>query len=254
MRNKDSNENCKDQFEEKLPQYLYRGDIVPTNRLLGYTDAMIAICSTFLVLPFRNLKEMHDGQTLADYMHEKRTELIMFFIGFLVICTIWESINVRAIVIKRLDDFVVLLSISAMLATTVLPFSLALQGKYPEKAPAVVITTIVLLLIELFDFIMVLYSFKNRHLVHHALNEWTPKERKRFCITMLIIPVLNFVVIGVSDLFCLLDYRVSWVLFSLLILMPLARKSIFYIRRHAVKNTGKEKTNFFCFFYKRKYQ
>ena len=37
--------------DNKLPDYLHRGDITSVNRFLGYHDAMMATCGTFLVLP-----------------------------------------------------------------------------------------------------------------------------------------------------------------------------------------------------------
>lgn len=247
---KNITENHDAHIDEILPDYLHRGDIVTTNRLLGYTDAMMATCATFLVLPFRNLKEMNEDQTLEEYMYEKRTEFIMFFIGFLVICTIWESTNIRSIVIKRLDDFMVLLSILLMLGTTILPFSLALQGTHPEENVAVAITTIVLIAIEVVELIMIFYGFASPRLLHYALSKWSVTERKRFRTMMILKPIFNFFLAGVAGLFCLLDYHVSWVLFSLIILTPLGRKLFFYVRRRMVPATKKEKSHFYWFFTK----
>ena len=255
--------------DTKLPDYLHRGDITSVNRFLGYHDAIMATCGTFLVLPLRNLKSMvtteeyaekkenhelpHDPivvEDLASYLNVMHKEFIMFFLGFLIICTIWESNNIRTIVLKRYDDFLVLLGIFQMFATIVLPFSIGLQGHWPENNVTVLMTTVTLIIISILELVMIIYGFSCPRLLNMAIRDWEKKERRRFMFTMCIKPVFEIVLVGIAGAFTHLNYKVSWVLFGFLILWPLQRKLMFYLRRRRASDSKQEKSHFFYYFSK----
>ena len=255
--------------DKQLPDYLHRGDISSVNRFLGYHDAMMATCATFLVLPLRNLKSMvtiedyaekkknhelpHEPiivEGLAGYLDAMKEEFIMFFLGFLIICTIWESNNVRTIVLKRYDDFLVLLGIFQMFATIMLPFSIALQGHWPEDHVTIVMTTVILIIINILDIIMILYGFGCPRLLNMAIRDWSKKERRRFMLTMCIKPIFEICLVGIAGAFTFLNYKVSWILLGLLILWPVQRKLVFYLRRRKASENKQEKSRFFYYFSK----
>lgn len=244
----DLEEHYDKHLNEKLPEFLHRGDIVGTNRLLGYADAMMATCATFLVIPLRNLKEMEEHQSLSGFINENRAEFVMFFLGFLVVLTIWESINVRSIVIKRLDDFLVLFSIFNMLLAAVLPFSLSIQGHYPDEQVAIVTTCVVLLLLEIVELAVLFYAFATPRVLHMATHHWSKQGLKYFRNTLCIKPVVNSIIIIIGGLLSLLHYVATWIFISLIILMPLIRKFILLLRRRNKKQTEIEKCHFFWYF------
>ncbi|XP_066930529.1 endosomal/lysosomal proton channel TMEM175-like [Clytia hemisphaerica] len=255
--------------DTKLPENLHRGDITTVNRFLGYHDAMMATCGTFLVLPLRNLKNMvktgeyddlkkkhalpHDPivvDDLAGYLYAMRSEFIMFFLGFLIICNIWETNIIRTNVIKRFDDFMVLLGLFQMAAIVVLPFSIALNGAYPKEDITIAITTIVLIIINIFELIMILYGFYCPRLLNMAMKDWSNKEVRNFMLILCIKPIVEIIIIGIAGAFTFLNYRISWVLLFMLVVGPLFRKLGFYLRR---KNAGENKTQrcrFFSFYTK----
>ena len=228
---KHMNENYDQHVDDYLPDRLHRGDIVSTSRLLGYTDAMMATCGTFLVIPIRNLKHMTTSQSLKEFIEESKTEFIMFFLGFLVVCTVWESINIKAMVIKRLDDIMVLGAVLAMLAACVLPFSLALQGHFPNEHVPIIMTCVTLALIEILDILKFFYSFASPRLLHLALHKWEKKDLRLFRNILLMQNVGNLLIILLGGLLALWDYKASWFIIGFLILMPLIRKLLFFVRR-----------------------
>ena len=196
-------------INDALPDHLHRGDIVSASRLLGYADAMMATCATFLVIPIRNLTEMKPEETLPQFLHENYTQFIMYFLGFFVVCTVWESLNMRFIVIKRLDDFLVLICILSMLVTTVLPFSLALQGFYSSDYVTVLITCLTLFLIELLEIATILYAFASPRLLHFQFNSYTKQDRRLFCVVMCIKSMVNSLIVVIGGAFCLLHVAIS---------------------------------------------
>ena len=255
---KDIDYNYDDYHEQKISKLDHRGDLASTTRLLGYTDAMMATCATFLVIPIRHLENLVDAEkggekkgirekeTLAQFMENIRLEIIMFFLGFLIVCTIWESVNIRATVIKRLDDFLVLTSIMSMLVTTVLPFAIALQGHFPGDDVTIVCTTTFLLLIEILEVIMVLYAFASPNLLHIEMNNWQPKNVRKIRNAFLKKSGANIILITAAALFELIDYRISWAMLSIVILNPLFRKLYLYVRRHTNQNDS-EQSQFYWF-------
>ena len=177
---KEERERYDELVNENLPVHLHRGDQSSSNRLLGYTDAMMATCGTFLVLPLRNLSELEEGETLREFTNKNGIEFVIFFFGFLIICTTWEWINVRSIVIKRLDDILVLLSILQMMFIAVLPFSMALAGHYPSEEVTILATTVILILINIVDLLIIFYAFATPQLLHCRVTMWPVEDQKNF--------------------------------------------------------------------------
>ncbi|XP_065671354.1 endosomal/lysosomal proton channel TMEM175-like isoform X2 [Hydra vulgaris] len=130
--------------DKKLPEDYHRGDITSLKRMLAYFDAMMAACATFLVVPIKNLDLQENTQSLVQFIASISSELIEYFVGFQIVLTIWENMNNRAIVIKRVDDFILTLVIFEMLVTSILPFSLALQGHYPREKVSFLTTCVIL--------------------------------------------------------------------------------------------------------------
>ncbi|XP_047143096.1 endosomal/lysosomal proton channel TMEM175 [Hydra vulgaris] len=248
LRTKSKHKHLEEYYDEHLneilPKYFHRGDVVSTDRMLGYADAVMATCATFLVIPIRNLHEMKT-ESLSDFIYSIRTELIMFFLGFTVVLTIWENINVRTMVIKRVDDFILSLVILEMLATTVLPFSLSLQGHYPHQKTSIILTCCLLGLIQIIDIAIICYSMETPRLLHIDLKNWTKSELHRLRNIMVLRPFLSIIFLVFGGVCCLVHYSLSWFFIALLTLMPTIRKLYLYLRRRMNKTSRIERYQFY---------
>nr|XP_012563503.1 unnamed protein product [Hydra vulgaris]XP_047139692.1 endosomal/lysosomal potassium channel TMEM175 [Hydra vulgaris] len=265
-------ETYNEYIDENLPGDHHRGDITSSNRMLAYSDAVMATCATFLVLPIRNLKAlmkktetnsvavsnttlMHDAttsqmyanetikinQTLSEFIESYSNEFVMFFIGFLIVLTIWENMNLRSIVIKRVDDFILTLVIFEMLATTVLPFTLALQGHYPYEKVSVLSTCVVLGILQIIDIGIVLYATLSPKLLHVDLKNWSKDDLRELSLIMIFRPLISLILLIIAGLFCLVHFAVSWSFIALLIVMPTVRKVYWFVRRRMKSfNEGKK--------------
>ena len=222
---------------------------------------MMATCATFLVLPLRNLKtlvtkedlergfELHEHSiqvdSLAEYLDVIKMKLIMFFLGFLIICTIWEANTIRTMVTKRFDDFMVLLGILQMFAIAVLPFAISLQAHYPKDVLTIILTAITLVIINILELFMTIYAFSCPRLLHMAMASWDTSQRRRLMVVWCIKPVFDIILVAVISAFTLMETRLAILLFLILVLWPLVRKLVFYLGRRVVNETKQEKSRFF---------
>ncbi|XP_065640021.1 endosomal/lysosomal proton channel TMEM175-like [Hydra vulgaris] len=270
-------EHYDEQLDEMLPENHHRGDIVSSNRMLAYSDAVMATCATFLVLPFRNLKvieelkrnnstcnlsrnstknstfnlnEYYENNILSVYFCHNYTEFIMFFIGFLIVLSIWENMNIRSLVIKRVDDFILTLVIFEMLLTSFLPFSLALQGHYPDQKSSIIITCVVLGILQIIDIGIVLYSLHSPKLLHIDLKVWSQSDLQELTLIMVFRPLISFFIVSIGGALCIVHYGASWACIGLLTLMPTIRKFYWYMRRRMNKFAKTTKDTFLLHFSK----
>ena len=72
--------------------------------------------------------------------------------------------------------------------------------------------------------------------------------------TMCIKPIFEIVLVGIAGAFTHLNYKVSWVLFGFLILWPLQRKLMFYLRRRCASDSKREKKSFLLLLFQRSNQ
>ena len=237
-------------LNEIMPDNPHLGDIVSANRMLGYTDAIMATCATFLVIPIKKINITQAHQTLANFIYEMHSEFIMFFLGFTIVLTIWENINVRTMVIKRVDDFVLTFVILEMLATTVLPFSLALQGNYPNEKVSIILTCCVLGFIQILDIMLTFYAIETPRILHIEMQKWSKIELRRFRNIVLIRPALSLILVIIGGVLCLVHYAVSWGFIAVLTLMPTIRNLFLYARRRMKTSKKMEKYQFYFYFSK----
>ena len=229
---KKRHENYEEKLNASLPPDFHRGDIHSTARLQGYCDAMYATCATFLVLPLRNLHEMGQDESLSHFLNERYGEYIIFFIGFFVICTLWESQVKRFTIVKRLDDCLVVLVIMSLLATTMLPFSLSLKGHYMHQQAGGIITSGLIAAVELIEALIAVYAFHSPRLLHIELHPWSNQERAYLRNISLFGNLFDIILCMLAALCTQWHFSITWILISLVILLPLARKFFYYVRRH----------------------
>ncbi|XP_012565924.2 endosomal/lysosomal proton channel TMEM175 [Hydra vulgaris] len=238
---KDTEENYEEYLNKTMPEDHHRGDIASTARLLSYSDTVMATCATFLVLPIRNLKKNSGNQSLSEFFNSSYLQFIEFLFGFLIILTVWENMNIRAIVIKRVDDLILALIIFEMLVTSTLPFTVELQGHYPNEKISVLSTCIVLTILQIIDIVIILYGTFSPKLLHLELKCWTKSDLRELASIMLFKPLISLILLAIAAAFCLVHYGVSWAVIALLILMPTIRKFYWFVCRKYKNNDATEK-------------
>ena len=202
---------------------LERADIVSPARLQGFSDAVFATAATLLVIPIRKFKLKGD-ETLKTALLDRYPELMVFVVGFLVICTIWESHILRFRVIARIDDLIVVLTLVSLMFTTFLPFTVALEGKYGNYPAAIVLPCIILLILEVIECCMFMYSFYSPRLLSSSLQRLGPEELKVKKAQIFSKIAINCILFILAAGFSSLDVIVSWVMIVAVIFTPLIRR------------------------------
>ena len=83
-------------------------DLFHLKRLQCFNDAVFAIVATILVLPLRKLEEAAvESSSLEDQLEDKWPRLLIYLVGFLVICAVWESHVLRFRILSQVDDVLV---------------------------------------------------------------------------------------------------------------------------------------------------
>ena len=202
-----------------------RSDIVRPDRLQGFSDAVIATAATLLVIPVRKFELIGD-ETLKEALIRRLPEFIVFVLGFLVICAVWESHIMRFKLMKRVDDVIVALTLLSLMITTFLPFTVALEGHYGKHSISIICNCLMLLLMELIELLIYIYAFRNPKLLSDEFRMLTPTEtkiRKKQIYAKVLINCLLFIT---SASLSLASWIASGILVCVVIITPLLRRLI----------------------------
>ncbi|XP_046853484.1 endosomal/lysosomal potassium channel TMEM175-like [Xenia sp. Carnegie-2017] len=194
-------------------------DIYTIGRLQAFSDAVSAIVATILILPLQKVDRSNSSDFEA-YLRGHYSLLIIYFIAFLVICSVWEAHIMRWMVICRVDDILVCLNIISLLFVSFLPFAVRLISKYTyHKTPFVLVCGIMLVL-EVIELLMIWYSFTRHELLRARLRNAYPFEielKKNYIMKRKILNPVLFILAGALSF---VNVKISWVLILLVIITP----------------------------------
>lgn len=142
------------------------------DRIIFFSDAVIAIAITILVLDFR-IPENLTHQQVPAHLRHLWPQFLSYALSFLVIGLYWLSHHRMFRFVRRHDTTLLLLNLSFLLLVAFIPFPTRLLVLYGDSLivtifyPAVLIVTGLLLLLTW------LYATKDRRLVDRDLDENT---------------------------------------------------------------------------------
>ena len=76
-------------------------------------------------------------------------------------------------ILSHIDDVLIWLNLASLMVTSFLPFSCALEGKYPKRFFPILLICSNMAILEVLEVIMILYSFRQVHLLTEELQELT---------------------------------------------------------------------------------
>ncbi len=119
-------------------------------RLLFFSDAVVAIAITLLALDIR-IGKMESGHLhFADLLSQWKT-VVAFLLSFFNIANFWKTNNQFFIYIKKIDDRMMWYIILWLLFIVLLPFSTSLVSNYFSDVAAIATYSANILLIALFQ-------------------------------------------------------------------------------------------------------
>ncbi|MGH0177514.1 UNVERIFIED_CONTAM: hypothetical protein FKN15_008244 [Acipenser sinensis] len=88
-----------------------------SHRLLAYSDALISIIATIMILPVAHTKIEPDQELQESLQQLLTTKIAVYLMTFLIVTVAWAA-HIRLFqVIERIDDFLALLNLFSLMAT-----------------------------------------------------------------------------------------------------------------------------------------
>jgi uncharacterized membrane protein len=106
---------------------------VSTGRLESFSDGVIAVAATLLVLNI-SLPALKPGETLAHGLFEEWHVFAAYAISFITIGIIWINHHVMIGRLRAADHAILMLNLVLLLCIAVLPFATALMAAYLRKS------------------------------------------------------------------------------------------------------------------------
>jgi TMEM175 potassium channel family protein len=148
-------------------------DPMGTNRLESFSDGVIAVAITLLVLGITVPK---DSTHLASDLGGHWPEYLAYVISFLTIGIIWINHHAMISRLREADHTILILNLLLLLTIAVLPFATQLVATYRHQSVAAAVYSGCFMLMAL------VFSLLNRQVLivrDHLLSETLPLERRR---------------------------------------------------------------------------
>lgn len=130
-------------------------------RLETFTDALIAIIMTILVLDIKiDAPDSAVGAEIAEELVHQLPHFVGFILSFSVIAVLWFSHNDLLRMVKVTDRKLAALNFLFVGSISTIPFSTALASKFPHQSIAVATLAGNMLLMNLFLTVLFIYAQK----------------------------------------------------------------------------------------------
>lgn len=218
-------------------------DLFHLKRLQCFNDAVFAIVATILVLPIRKLEERAEASvSLADQLNDKWPQLVVYLVGFLVICAVWESHVLRFRILSRVDDVLVWFNLASLLFTSFLPFTCALEGLFTRKYLPMMLICGNLLILEILEVIMIVYAFHHPRLLDEEFENLTPPQIKQRMKLMLVKKAVNPILYILAGALSLAEIHIALVVVAIVVVSPCINRlvGVVYRKLSRVHLTGSE--------------
>ncbi|WP_268750565.1 TMEM175 family protein [Agreia sp. Leaf210] len=105
-------------------------------RLVTFSDAVVAIAATLLVLPLAENATRGDSPTLGDIIAESGGQILLVLLGFFVICRFWLNHHDIMRNLVTFDPPLFWVNAVWMVSIVLLPFTTSLIGTSNSSDPA----------------------------------------------------------------------------------------------------------------------
>jgi uncharacterized membrane protein len=156
-------------------------------RVLAFTDAVLAIVITILVLDLEP-PDLSAGQSLADALEAMRPTFVAFVISFLITGMYWAWHRDTFANVRYANRDLVWLNLLFLLPASLIPFAASMIGEYPQDTTALHLYGAVLLVLTVMRILMDWYLSRHQWLL------WSPRSKrtKRMSTLLAAAPLLVY--------------------------------------------------------------
>ena len=211
----------KEKFIRRMEKRPLEEKNLQLERLVFFTDAVVAIAITLLALDIR-IEHTESGHLrFADIWNQWRT-LTAFFLSFFNIANFWKANHMFFVYIKKIDEKLLWICTLWLLFITLLPFSTSLVSNYFFDVPAICVYSSNVLLIAVFQNWLWDYASDHNLVDQEKLSASLDSRIRLFCNLDMLNGVFGVAVSFISP-------GVAFVL--LLTKIPMIVIASFYLRR-----------------------
>ncbi|XP_019372693.1 PREDICTED: endosomal/lysomomal potassium channel TMEM175 [Gavialis gangeticus] len=208
------------------------GSTQASHRLLAYSDALLSIIATVMILPVAHTK-IHPDQELGESVQQQLlAKIAVYLMTFLIVTVAWTA-HVRLFqVIELIDDVVALLNLACMMLITFLPYTFSLMASFPGVPFGIFMFSTCAVIIGLIQAVIVAYGFYHPYLLNHQIQVSENKTFYKHHILKIILrgPAFCFL----AAIFSFFFIPLSYVLLGLVIFFPHLTRFIIWCKSKAV--------------------
>lgn len=203
-----------------------------SHRLLAYSDALLSIIATVMILPVAHTK-MKDNEELTQSVQLLlTTKIAVYLMTFLIVTVAWAA-HIRLFqVIVRIDDCLALLNLACMMLITFLPYTFALMANFPENVLGILLFCGCVMVIGIIQSVIVLYAFSRPFLLNEQIqiSENQTFYKHHILKVIMRVPLICFFASILSFIF----FQLSYVLLAIVIFLPYISESVKWCRSKAI--------------------
>ncbi|XP_022073053.2 endosomal/lysosomal proton channel TMEM175 [Acanthochromis polyacanthus] len=203
-----------------------------SHRLLAYSDALISIIATVMILPVAHTK-VEDNEELRQSVQLLLTaKIAVYLMTFLIVSVAWAA-HIRLFqVIVRIDDCLALLNLACMMLITFLPYTFSLMATFTDNVLGILLFCGCVMVIGVIQSLIVLYAFSRPFLLNEQIQISENQNYYKHHILQVImrVPIMCFFASIVSFIF----FQLSYVLLAIIIFLPYISQCLKWCRSKAI--------------------
>ncbi|XP_059193387.1 endosomal/lysosomal proton channel TMEM175 [Centropristis striata] len=203
-----------------------------STRLLAYSDALISIIATVMILPVAHTK-VEDTEELRESVQVLLTKKIaVYLMTFLIVSVAWAA-HIRLFqVIVRIDDCLALLNLACMMLITFLPYTFSLMATFPENILGILLFCGCVMVMGVIQCVIVLYAFSRPFLLNDQIqiSENQTFYKHHILKVIMRVPIMCFF----ASIFSFIFFQLSYVLLAIVIFLPYISQSLKWCRSKAI--------------------
>ncbi|XP_041691783.1 endosomal/lysosomal potassium channel TMEM175 isoform X1 [Coregonus clupeaformis] len=218
-----------------------------SHRLLAYSDALISIIATVMILPVAHTK-VQDNEELKESLQVLlTTKIAVYLMTFLIVTVAWAA-HIRLFqVIERIDDCLALLNLACMMLITFLPYTFSLMATFPENILGILLFCACVMVLGLIQAVIVVYGFSRPFLLNDQIqvSENHVFYKHHILKVIMRVPIMCFF----ASIFSFIFFQLSYVILAIIIFLPYISQSLKWCRSKAIGQVEETPDSFLFYTY-----
>ncbi|XP_052448435.1 endosomal/lysosomal potassium channel TMEM175 isoform X1 [Carassius gibelio] len=203
-----------------------------SHRLLAYSDALISIIATVMILPVAHTKFQDNEELKQSIQALLTTKVAVYLMTFLIVTVAWAA-HIRLFqVIKRIDDTLALLNLACMMLITVLPYTFSLMATFPSNTLGILLFCACVMVIGLIQATIVLYGFSRPFFLNDQIQmSGNQAYYKRHILEVIMrVPIMCLF----ASIFSFIYIQLSYIILAIVIFLPYISQCLKWIWNKAI--------------------